>query len=139
MIFSRGMFALKVGWFLHFKFSTTLPVVGHCSCSEMNENGPGLFRPERTKREEDILIEKAIPGLTKYKTKLATEVFKDWQSSRALRDITSNELVCEMQELSTHIGWFGCMALTNSDLRNKRLSCLFLCSALFSLRKFDSL
>ena len=86
------MFALKIVWFLHFKFSTTLPVVSHCSCSEMNENGPGLFRPERTKREEDILIEKAIPGLTKYKTKLATEVFKDWQSSRALRDVTSNEL-----------------------------------------------
>ena len=32
------------------------------------------------------------------------------------------------------------MALTYSDLRNKGLSCFFfLCSAFFSLRKFDSL
>ena len=86
-----------------------------------------------------ILIEKTIPALAKQKTKLATEVFKQWQSSTALRDVTSNELDCEMQKLSTHFGWFGCMALTNSDLRNKGLSCFFLCSAFFSLRKFDSL
>ena len=77
-----------------------------------------------------ILIEKTIPALAKQKTKLATEVFKEWQSSRALRDVTSNELDCEMQELSTHFGWFGCMALTNSDLRNKALSCFFFCVVL---------
>ena len=35
-----------------------------------------------------ILIEKTIPALAKQKTKLATEVFKEWQSSnRAVRDV----------------------------------------------------
>ena len=50
-----------------------------------------LLRDERegTEREEDILIEKAIPASTKYKTKWATEVFKEWQSSRAVRDVTN--------------------------------------------------
>ena len=76
-IFSHGMFALKVGWFLHFKFSTTLPVVGDCSCSEINENIPRRLLPKWRERKEDILIEKAIPALTKHKTKLATEVFKE--------------------------------------------------------------
>ena len=83
------------------------------------------FSRRRRERKEDILIEKSIPALTKYKTKLATEVFKEWQSSTALRDVTSNESDCEMQELRTHFEWFGCMALTNSDSRNIGLSCFF--------------
>ena len=86
MIFSQGRVTLIVGWFLHFKFSSTLPVVGHCSCSEMNEKGPRMFRPERTESEENILIEKAIPASTKYKTKWAIEIFREWQSNRAVRE-----------------------------------------------------
>ena len=79
MIFSQGRVTLIVGWFLHFKFSSTLPVVGHCFCSEMNEKGPIIFRPERTESEENILIEKAI-------RKWAIEIFREWQSNRAVRE-----------------------------------------------------
>ena len=81
------------------------------SWSEMNEKGARRFRPGRTETEENRFIEDATPASTRYKTKWATEVFKEWQGNKAVHDVTDGQSGYEIQPLSTHLERFNAESL----------------------------
>ena len=43
------------------------------------------FREPKTFREEEELVEKAVPSSTKYKNKWALSVFGEWQFARTIK------------------------------------------------------
>ena len=54
----------------------------------MSEEGGRRFRLAKSVNEEDEAIQNAIPPSTRYKTKWAVEVFREWQTARG-QDIST--------------------------------------------------
>ena len=72
----------------------------------MSEDGGRSFRCPKS-AVEDEAIKNAIPPSTRYKTKWAAEVFREWQTSRGQRSEEADGL----QDISTPLEYFEAESL----------------------------
>ena len=72
-----------------------------------SEEGGRQFRLAKSVNEEDEAIENAIPPLTRYKTKWAVEVFREWQTARRQASNEGDGL----QDISTQVENFDAESL----------------------------
>ena len=77
----------------------------------MSEEGGRRFRLAKSVNEEDETIQNAIPPSTRYKTKWAVEVFREWQlrENRQVMKVMAYRILVRKWEISMpgawRIGW----------------------------------
>lgn len=73
----------------------------------MSGEGGRRFRLAKSVNEEDEAIQNAIPPSTRYKTKWAVEVFREWQTARGQASNEGDGL----QDISTPVEYFDAGSL----------------------------
>ena len=60
-------------------------VLSFVAVNGRNDRVGRQFRAERNVSQENIFIQEAVPQSTRYKTKWAVGIFKEWQSARRIK------------------------------------------------------
>lgn len=72
---------------------------------EVNDRAGRHFRCERNASEEDLFIKDSVPVSTRYKTKWAVGIFREWQSARGDKKAANGDE--EIQDLATQLEAFN--------------------------------